>query len=153
MNLETSFLHSGRHGVAKKHPGGFRVVMFLDEPGLFYTELGDPLSDKEAEAAGFDVGHLSVERIKREQLAEAKRKIDEQFAKEADRIDKDPEPAEDESGALVRIDRVARGSFNVVEASTGKILLEGVPRVQAEHYVVEVNSRGEVFDPAEIEAA
>jgi hypothetical protein len=154
MDLDNSFLHSGRLGVARLHPDGFRVVMFHDDLGTFYTELGDKLSDKEAGEAGFDVGHLSIERTKRERLAEAKRKIDEQFSKEADRITKDVAAADvtrddEEEAALVRIDRVARGSFNVRETATNRILLEGVSRVQAEAYVVAVNARGEVFDPGD----
>jgi hypothetical protein len=156
MNLENSFLHSGRHGIARKHPNGSRVVMFLDMPGMYYTEHGDPVEDDGAKAAGFDVAALGRDRSRREKLAEAKKKIDAQYDAEGKKIDAeeaggpppDPIDEDDSSEELATIVRMGRGTFNVIDVASGKAMLKSVSRVAAEGYVMAVNARGEVFDPA-----
>jgi hypothetical protein len=152
MNEENSFLDSGRTGVAKKHPSGYRIVMFWDEPGVYYDTLGAPANEEQARDAGFDVAPLARERTKQEQLAEAKRKIEQEYASESKRIHEGepaPAPTPPEAEGLVRIVRISRGVFNVVEVANETVLLEGVSRQQAESFVMEVNARGEVFDHSE----
>lgn len=47
-------------------PNGERVSMYKDEPGVYYGEDGQPLSEAVAERAGFDVRSLARERQRRE---------------------------------------------------------------------------------------
>lgn len=68
-------------GVTKRrHPSGFIIAMYKDEPGVFYDVNEERVGQEAARAAGFDVDELSKERMKREKMAEARQRIEEQFS-------------------------------------------------------------------------
>lgn len=70
------------------HPAGFRVVMYKDDPGVYLSERAEPLSDKVAEAAGFDIAGLDRERRKRARLAEYKAQVEAEFATQEEDLER-----------------------------------------------------------------
>lgn len=67
------------------HPNGFRVFMYKDEPGKWFDERGEEVTDKVAQRAGFDVETLRRERAKREKLEQYRQRVEQEFeSKEQD---------------------------------------------------------------------
>lgn len=90
--------------------------MYLDSPGVYFAPNGDPVSEDDAEAAGYDTKALAIERKKNEKLAEARAKIEAEFAA-ADA--KATEEAEAEAAAEVEAG-TSGGGWSIVEIAKGR---------------------------------
>jgi len=76
VNRGVSVRRMGQHGV----DFGPYVYMIIDEPGVYYSEKGDPLAESVAKAAGFDTDEFARARNKREALAKANAEIEARFS-------------------------------------------------------------------------
>lgn len=68
------------------HPGGMRISMYLDSPGVYLTENGDPVPELLAEQAGFDVKKHAKDKVKQEKVAAFKAQLERDMASEEDAI-------------------------------------------------------------------
>lgn len=68
-------------GILKRHhPAGLEIYMFLDTPGVFLNAHGTEIDPSLAAEAGFPTEDLLKEKARRERIADATARIDEQFA-------------------------------------------------------------------------
>lgn len=80
-------LNRGVH--QRRHPDGQLIGCYKDEPGIYFDENGDSVSEAEAARCGHDVQAAKLQRMKKEKLAEAKRQIDAEVAELENRVDED----------------------------------------------------------------
>ena len=80
-----------RGATQRKHPGGFFVSMYKDDPGIYYGEDGAVCDVALAEGAGFPVQAHYKERRRRELMAKYKVKIDRMMTQEMASVDKEIE--------------------------------------------------------------
>lgn len=73
-------LDLNRGVMTKFHPTGMRVSMYLDDPGRYYDDRGDPLADEFAKAAGFDLEKNRKEKAKQVRMAAYKAELDKEYA-------------------------------------------------------------------------
>lgn len=67
-------------GVTKRrHPKGFAVCMYKDEPGAYFDKSGRELSSEIAGEAGFPVAQYAKERARRARLAEVLDEVNAEF--------------------------------------------------------------------------
>lgn len=68
-------------GVEWRHtPHGIAVIMYVDEPGVYYNEHGAEVGVEAARTAGFPVDDLAREKAKRDAIAASGRKIAASYA-------------------------------------------------------------------------
>ncbi len=60
----------------KKHPLGFLVYMYMDQPGVFLNAFGKEVPSEIAKQAHFDVAVLEKQKLKRERMAAAMTSIE-----------------------------------------------------------------------------
>ncbi len=60
----------------REKQSGTYVYMYIDTPGVYLSELGEPLTEDFARSAGFDVEKFRKERQKAEKLAAATKAIE-----------------------------------------------------------------------------
>lgn len=65
--------------VMRNHRQGFKVCMYADQPGVYYTISGKEVPEAVAAEAGFNVSKLSMERSRREKLSQLQQQVDEEF--------------------------------------------------------------------------
>jgi hypothetical protein len=61
-------------------PGGMCIYMYNDDPGTYLNELGGVVSDRIAQAAGFDIDSLARSKRKKAAMRAAEIAVDEEFA-------------------------------------------------------------------------
>lgn len=82
-HIERQIIGQPNGGVlARQGPGGVSVFMYNDDPGVFLNERGAPVSERFAEAAGFDVQTLGKMRRKKQAMAAAARGVESEFEQE-----------------------------------------------------------------------
>lgn len=64
--------------------GGLTVVMYKDEPGVYYNVHGQKMPEEFASAAGFDTAKFAKSRRKMEAMKDFERKLSQELAMEAD---------------------------------------------------------------------
>lgn len=161
--------NADRPGVIRRTRGlnGYDVCMYKDEPGVFLTKSGQPVSLKDAAKAGYDVKALQRAAVKIKLLAEASAKIEKQMkafeAESEDAIDQalakleggdedPPLPGDpgDDPGEVVttaggdpretptrKMEHMGFGNWNVIDKATGTILAEGITKDAAETVLME----------------
>lgn len=73
-------------GVQKRlHPAGLEVYMFVDQPGVFFNAHGNEMDPSLAHEAGFPTEDLLKEKARRDRIADATARIDEEFSVEGKR--------------------------------------------------------------------
>lgn len=90
-----------RGATMRRHPDGYMVGQYKDEPGTYYNEIGEVVESAVAAEAGFDVALDTIERRKLAKLEEAKARITAEFAAEQERL---------ESEALAESDAALRAA-------------------------------------------
>lgn len=99
-------------GVTKRlHPSGFAVCMYKDQPGVYLDASGREVSDEIARSAGFDIDLLARAKAKADKMAEARAKIEAEFAEKEKLI-------EDEINADAKryeVRHVAFGKYAIFE--------------------------------------
>lgn len=63
---------------------GMDIYMYVDDPGVFLTAHGKPVSDELAKEAGYDVVKLAKDKNKKQRKAEANAMIDAELADDKD---------------------------------------------------------------------
>ncbi len=69
--------------IHRQGPGGIGVFMYNDDPGVFLNERGAPVSERFAEAAGFDVQSLGRQRRKKVAMEAAGKAVEAEFSQDA----------------------------------------------------------------------
>ena len=93
-------------GVIKKiNPQGVAIFMYRDDPGIFLSAFGTPVTDDLAATAGFAIERLSKARLKKERLKVAAQEVERQLA--------------DEEKARNTIVRTEKG-FSIVDIGLGR---------------------------------
>lgn len=110
------------------HPSGFRVIMYKDTPGEYINERGEPMAEKLAEQAGFDVKMLRKERMKRQRMAEYKAKVEAEFATEQE--DVETLLSAPESGLTVK--HVGKGKYAIVDDEGVRLTKKPLTKAEAE---------------------
>lgn len=125
------------HGYTiRLHPHGFRVCMLKSDPGLYYDGSGELVSDDIAKQAGFDVQAFAKERLKKARLAEARKKIEAEFAAEEERVAQEinREFEGDAGGEKPRyeVKHGGAGRYYIFDAEGKKVTTKGMTRAEAE---------------------
>lgn len=69
--------------IVKFHPANrMQIAMYVDSPGVYYTETGEPVAPELARQAGFKVENLLREKLKLERLAAFRRQLDAEMREE-----------------------------------------------------------------------
>lgn len=135
--------------------GGPWIVMVKSRPGVYYDAGGDPVPDKLAEEAGFDVAAHRREREKYAALEKARSEIEDRFKDEIRKVEREHSKAEPpaDDGPFVektstsqepRRARLKKGgpiramvydrptnSWSVVDETAGVTLVEGLEKGDA----------------------
>src|SRR5690349_12412479 len=73
--------HDLDRGISKRrHPAGFDVVMYKDDPGRYFNGHCVEVSEDVAKEASFPVDRHRLARIKKERMAAAKQTIEEELS-------------------------------------------------------------------------
>lgn len=118
----------------RSHPSGFRVAMYKEEPGVFYDMNGEPVSDELAAKAGFDVETLRLERQKQEKLAEARKRIEEEYKT----AEQDVERALDQQVENYEVRHVGSGRYAVFDQNGNRLTEKPMSKSEAEDFVESV---------------
>lgn len=110
--------------VMRNHRQGFKVCMYVDQPGYYYTINGQEVSEDVAKGAGFDVAKLAVERQRRAKLAEAQRQIDAEFGALAEGM------VVHEAGGY-KVVHLSDGGFGIEDPDGNMLTDNSLPREQA----------------------
>lgn len=106
--------------------GGFRVVMYHDQPGDYFDERGLPLSDDVAKAAGYDVVKYAREKEKLSKLSTYKRVLDAEYASAEEAI---AQAMSDGDNVVAR--HVGGGQYLLFDPDGNKLLKKPVNREEA----------------------
>lgn len=79
-------LDLNRGVMTKIHPTGIRVNMYLDDPGTYLDDRGEPLDPKLAEGAGFDLERDKIEKMKKIKMAQYKAMLEEEYMTAENRL-------------------------------------------------------------------
>jgi hypothetical protein len=122
-----------------QHPDGFFVAMYVDDPGLYMAEDGSPVDDGTAAAAGFDVAKNAKLRERNRLVAEAKAKIDAQFAEDVGKIEQqvdagqateDAADGDSVSPGGWTMRKTGKHKYDVIDAN-GEVVERGVTQDEA----------------------
>lgn len=79
-------INHSRGCIIRQHPTGLQVVMYYDNPGVYYDARGLMTTDTLARAAGFDVAKQAKERAKQQRMTQLRRGLDAEFEAVEDRL-------------------------------------------------------------------
>ncbi len=109
--------------IIRKHPKGFYVGMYKDEPGGYLSEAGYDLSSEIAGEAGFNVEDLSREKERRDRLAAAHAAINAEYDGE--------ENVEIASEGGYKVFHETAGAFSIRDGDGSTMTKEPLGRDQA----------------------
>ena len=72
--------------IIRFHPSGIQIGAYIDDPGTYYTQAGDPIDPQLAKAAGFDIQRDAQEKLKNSRLAEFRAKLEAELTTEEDAL-------------------------------------------------------------------
>lgn len=72
--------------IIRFHPSGIQIGAYIDEPGTYYTQAGDVIDPKLAQAAGFDIQRDAQEKLKNARIAEFRVKLEAELTTEEDAL-------------------------------------------------------------------
>lgn len=82
-----SKIDRNRGCIYRKSAEGYRVVMYVDTPGVYFDENGNRISDEIAEAAGFNIINDRKDRARQKLKINYERHIGAKFAEMEQRVD------------------------------------------------------------------
>lgn len=121
------------------HPSGFRVAMYKDAPGEYLDERGEPLSEKIAEQAGYDVHSLARERAKKRRLEQYKARVEEEFATEQE--DVETLLSVPESGLEVK--HIGKGKYAIMDDAGNRLTKKPLTKAEAETLINDLKTGGQ----------
>jgi hypothetical protein len=142
-------LYDGGRIVRRVPISGVQIVEYHERPGEYYFIGGDPAPEDLAQQARFDVVAGRKEKRRRELMAEAQEKIDEQIAKEEKAVERKvakeeaereaaPEVAAEEvhvqPGTDLKAEHRGGGRYRVVDA-TGRVVQDGLRKAEADAFI------------------
>ena len=71
-----------RDVIMRKHPKGFQVAMYKDDPGSYLSASGNPISTELAGEAGFETAGLARDKERRDRLESAHAAINAEYGEE-----------------------------------------------------------------------
>jgi hypothetical protein len=136
-----------RGGVQRSTPSGIKVFEYSDEPGVYYTMKGVPVSDEIASEARFDVEAGRKERRRRELYDEAREKADRQVEEEMEKIDQDggapatnvPPPA----GTNLSMVHRGGGRYEIQDPEGNSVLDGTLTKKEAKAFLAEMGQEEE----------
>ena len=109
-----------RGALIRKHPSGFRVVMYVDTPGVYFDEDGNKVDRVLAEEAGFEVASDLKTRAKNKLRKNYERQIGAKFAEAEDAIEELLEQNPDIIDELT-VEELDGGNWGVVDGNGNAI--------------------------------
>ena len=115
-----SKIDRNRGCIYRKSAKGYRVVMYVDTPGVYFDENGNRISDEIAEATGFDVTSDRKERARQKLRTNYERQIGAKFALMEQRME---DLLEVNSNLIdqLRIVELTPGNFAIVDPDDAPI--------------------------------
>ena len=145
-------IDKNRGCIRKSTPSGLIVYMYKDEPGVYLDAKGNPINEEVAAAARFDIVRGKREKRRLELYAEARRRADEQVAREFRKADEQLHEEEGASGAKVGAEETdepalayrpeKRGQKWVVLDPEDNAVAEGLGKREAEVTAEEMSQAG-----------
>ena len=109
-----------RGALIRKHPSGYRVVMYVDTPGVYFDEDGNKVDRALAEEAGFEVASDLKTRAKNKLRKNYERQIGAKFAEAEDAIEELLEQNPDIIDELT-VEELDGGNWGVVDGNGNAI--------------------------------
>lgn len=78
--VEEKFVVDLDRGVSKRLHDGIQVCMYKDDPGVYFNILGHSIKEEFAEAAGFPVAELALEKEKMIRMKKAQLDIEQEYS-------------------------------------------------------------------------
>lgn len=122
------------------HPQGFRVVMYKDAPGEFFSEGGEPFPAEVASAAGFDTEGLGRERLKQQRLAEMKEQIEREYASREEDMAR---VLSEESPTGLEVKHIGAGKYAVFNKNGERLTQEPMAKGQCQELLRQLDSESE----------
>ncbi|MGW8369300.1 MAG: hypothetical protein ACWGPN_11560 [Gammaproteobacteria bacterium] len=79
-------LNLDRGVITRFHPSGIKVSAYIDSPGEYYTEAGEPLDRKFAEQAGFDVEGDARKKLINQRVRDYREELEAQMRSEEEQL-------------------------------------------------------------------
>jgi hypothetical protein len=142
------------HRMKRGIPGtSIRVCHYADErPGEYYSESGEPITEEMAARAGYDVVENRKEKRRRELLADAEQKIEDQIASEEAAIEEQIQKEEDarpsasevhvQPGADLKAVHRGGGRYRIVDANRNTIT-DGLSKKEADRFISDAAAAAE----------
>ena len=109
------------------HARGMKISMYLDDPGTYLTETGEPIPAELAAEAGFDTDKYKREKIKQTKVAAFKAQLEREMAVEEDAI------AQAISGSgKVDVRHIGGGQYAIFSAAGERMTKVAMSRADAE---------------------
>jgi len=130
----------------RRHLTGIQVCMYKDAPGEFFDINGNPVGEELAAQAGFDTEALERERQKRERMAEAQKRIEQEYASESERVEQEINAGLQEEIPGYSVQHVGGGRYGVVDASGNRITSKPMSKDEAEVFLKNLQTDGSEED-------
>jgi hypothetical protein len=128
-----SAIDRNRGCIIRFHPSGFRVVMYVDAPGEYFSESGNPMSEKLAGEAGFEVKELEHQRRKNARLAQYKAQVEEEFATQQEEVEA---VLSAEAGTL-QVKHIGGGKYAILDESGTRLTTKPLSKAEAETLIAD----------------
>lgn len=124
-------LDTDRGVTKRRHPNGFVVAMYKDEPGVFLNLKGEPVGAEVARKAGFDVETLEVERRKAEKMAHARAEIEKEFESKSEEIER----ILDAQSASYSVRHVGGGKYGIFDDAGERLTEQPMTKEEAQDFM------------------
>lgn len=121
------------------HPDGFRVFMYKGEPGRWYDERGETVTEKVAQRAGFDVETLQRERAKREKLEQYRQRVEQEFASQ----EQDVARLLSAQTEGLEVKHIGAGKYAVHDAEGVRLTQRALSKREAEELISDMQQGGQ----------
>lgn len=120
-------LDLNRGVMTKFHPSGIKVNMYLDDPGTYLDDRGQPLDEKFAIQAGFNVERDKREKLKQLKLKAYKEQLDREMQSEEEALAE----AMSQSGK-VDVRHIGGGQFAIFDKTGARMTKVAMTRADVE---------------------
>lgn len=134
-----SNINRSRGCTIKMHSSGFRVVMYKDDPGVYYDERGEEIADTFAKQAGFDVEDLGRQRRKKQRLAHYQAQVEEEFATDQE----DTERLLSTNAAGLEVKHVGGGKYAILDGEGDRLTKKPLTKDEAQQLIEDMQNGGE----------
>lgn len=111
-----SNIDRNRGCMIRHHRSGVRVVMYMDQPGVYYDENGHEVDEGLAKAVGYDVEANRNEGRKQQVRRRFEKLLDQQFSESADLVDRIAD-----GDTNIKVTKTANGRFHIYNSDGDKL--------------------------------